>query len=54
MIAPLAAEVRRRLGDAVFTLDDETLEQAVSRLLLASGRRSRARSRSPGAASGPG
>lgn len=39
MIAPLAAEVRRRLGDAVFTLDDETLEQAVARLLLASGRR---------------
>jgi nicotinamide-nucleotide amidase len=39
MIAPLAAEVQRRLGDLVFTLDDETLEQAVSRLLLASGRR---------------
>jgi nicotinamide-nucleotide amidase len=39
MIAPLAAEVHRRLGDVVFTLDDETLEQAVSRLLLASGRR---------------
>lgn len=39
MIAPLAAEVHRRLGDLVFTLDDESLEQAVSRLLLASGRR---------------
>lgn len=39
MIAPLATEVHRRLGDLVFTLDDETLEEAVSRLLLASGRR---------------
>ena len=36
MIAPIATEVHRRLGDVVFTLDDETLEQAVSRLLLAS------------------
>ncbi len=39
MIGPLATEVQRRLGDVVFSLDDETLEQAVSRLLLASGRR---------------
>jgi nicotinamide-nucleotide amidase len=39
MIAPVAAEVHRRLGDVVFSVDDETLEQAVSRLLLASGRR---------------
>jgi nicotinamide-nucleotide amidase len=39
MIAPLATEVHRRLGDVVFSLDDETLEQAVSRLLLASRRR---------------
>ncbi|MGZ8630061.1 MAG: competence/damage-inducible protein A [Actinomycetota bacterium] len=39
MITPIAGEVHRRLGDLVFTLDDETLEQAVSRLLLASGRR---------------
>jgi nicotinamide-nucleotide amidase len=39
MIAPVAAEVRSRLGDVVFTLEDEPLEQAVSRLLLDSGRR---------------
>ena len=39
MIGPIAAEVHRRLGDVVFSLDDETLEQAVSGLLLASGRR---------------
>ena len=39
MIAPVATEVRERLGDVVFTLDDETLEQAVTRLLLASDRR---------------
>ena len=39
MIAPLASEVGRRLGDVVFSHDDESLEQAVSRLLLASGRR---------------
>ena len=30
--------MRRRLGDVVFSDDDETLERAVSRLLLASGR----------------
>ena len=39
MIAPLASEVGHRLGDLVFSLDDESLEQAVSRLLLVSGRR---------------
>ena len=39
LIAPIANEVHRRLGDVVFTLDDESLEQAVSRLLLESGRR---------------
>jgi nicotinamide-nucleotide amidase len=39
MIRPVVAEVHERLGDVVFTLDDETLEQAVSRLLRASGRR---------------
>jgi nicotinamide-nucleotide amidase len=33
LIAPVLAEVVRRLGDAVFTVDDETLEEAVSRLL---------------------
>lgn len=38
MIAPVVAEVRGRLGDVVFSDDDETLERAVSRLLLASGR----------------
>jgi nicotinamide-nucleotide amidase len=39
MIAPVTSEVLRRLGDVVFTIDDETLEQAVTRLLLTSGRR---------------
>jgi nicotinamide-nucleotide amidase len=39
MMAPLATEVHRRLGDVVFSLDGESLEQAVSRLLLASRRR---------------
>jgi nicotinamide-nucleotide amidase len=38
MLAPLVAEVRRRLGDAVFTVDDEELEGAVGRLMRA-GRR---------------
>jgi nicotinamide-nucleotide amidase len=36
MIAPLADIVANRLGDAVFTRDDESLEQAVIRLLRAS------------------
>jgi nicotinamide-nucleotide amidase len=35
LIAPLADEVRRRLGDAVFTTVGESLEGAVGRLLLA-------------------
>ncbi len=33
LIAPITEEVVRRLGDAVFTTDDETLEGAVARLL---------------------
>jgi nicotinamide-nucleotide amidase len=38
LLAPLAAEVRARLGDALFTVDDEELEEAVGRLLRAAGR----------------
>jgi competence/damage-inducible protein CinA-like protein len=38
MIAPVVAEVRGRLGDPVFTDHDETLEEAVGRLLTAAGR----------------
>ena len=38
MIAPLAAEVQRRLGDVVFTTEDESLEEAVGRLLRAGGK----------------
>jgi nicotinamide-nucleotide amidase len=38
LIAPVADEVRRRLGDVVFSEADETLEEAVVRLLTASGR----------------
>lgn len=37
LIAPLAAEVRSRLGEVVFTDRDETLPEAVARLLRASG-----------------
>ncbi len=37
MLAPLVAEVATRLGDAVFTVDDEELEVAVGRLLRAAG-----------------
>jgi nicotinamide-nucleotide amidase len=33
IIAPVADEVVRRLGDTVFSTDDESLEQAVARLL---------------------
>ena len=33
LLAPLADEVRRRLGNAIFTVDDEELEEAVGRLL---------------------
>jgi nicotinamide-nucleotide amidase len=36
-IDPVAKEVRRRLGDVVFTDEDETLEEAVGRLLLGAG-----------------
>jgi nicotinamide-nucleotide amidase len=36
-IAPVADEVVRRIGDDVFTTEDETLEQAVVRLLRAAG-----------------
>jgi competence/damage-inducible protein CinA-like protein len=37
-IEPVAEELRRRLGDHVFTSDDETLEEVVVRLLRSSGR----------------
>ncbi len=37
MIAPVAAEVRARLGHAVFTDRDEALEEAVGRLLTEAG-----------------
>jgi nicotinamide-nucleotide amidase len=36
--APLVAEILQRLGDVVFTVEDEELEEAVGRLLKASGR----------------
>jgi nicotinamide-nucleotide amidase len=38
MLAPLAAEVQARLADALFTVDDEELEEALGRLLRADGR----------------
>lgn len=38
LIDPLALEVRARLGDVIFTDADETLEQAVGRLLTAAAR----------------
>jgi nicotinamide-nucleotide amidase len=38
MLAPLVDEVRVRLGDVVFTAEDESLEEAVLRLLRASER----------------
>ena len=38
LLAPLVADVRARLGDALFTVDDEELEQAVGRLLRAAGK----------------
>ena len=38
LLAPLVEEVRTRLGDAVFTVDDEELEEAVGRLLRAAGK----------------
>lgn len=37
LIEPVAEEIRRRLGDVVFTSDDETLEAAVVRLLTSAG-----------------
>jgi nicotinamide-nucleotide amidase len=39
LLGPLAEEVERRLGDVVFTTEDESLEQTVVRLLVAAGRR---------------
>jgi nicotinamide-nucleotide amidase len=39
LLAPLAEEIRARLGDVVFSPTDESLEQAVLRLLQASDRR---------------
>ena len=53
LIEPVAEEVRRRLGDEVFTSEDETLEQAVVRLLAARARRSPVPSRSPAGEWGP-
>ncbi len=38
LIEPVAEEVRRRLGDEVFTSEDESLEQAVVRLSAASSK----------------
>jgi nicotinamide-nucleotide amidase len=38
IIAPVADEVVRRLGDTVFSTEDESLEEAVSRLLRERGR----------------
>jgi nicotinamide-nucleotide amidase len=37
LIEPVAEEVRRRIGDHVFTSEDETLEEAVVRLLIDAG-----------------
>jgi nicotinamide-nucleotide amidase len=39
MIEPIAEELRRRLGDHIFSADDESLEEAVVRLLSAKGTR---------------
>ncbi|MEP7059142.1 MAG: competence/damage-inducible protein A [Actinomycetota bacterium] len=38
LISPVAAEVERRLGDVVFTRNDERLEEAVGRLLIGTRR----------------
>jgi nicotinamide-nucleotide amidase len=38
LIDPVAEEVLRRIGDEVFTAEDESLEEAVVRLLSASGK----------------
>ena len=43
LIEPIAEEVRRRLGDDVFTSDDESLEEAVVRLLADARRDARLR-----------
>jgi nicotinamide-nucleotide amidase len=37
LIEPVAEEVRRRIGDHVFTSEDETLEETVVRLLIDAG-----------------
>ena len=37
LIEPVAEEIRRRIGDEVFTSEDETLEETVIRLLTAAG-----------------
>ena len=37
LLEPLVEEIRRRLGDALFTVDDEELEAAVGRLLRSRG-----------------
>jgi nicotinamide-nucleotide amidase len=37
LIEPVVEEVRRRIGDHVFTSEDETLEEAVVRLLIDAG-----------------
>ena len=50
LIEPIAEEVRGRLGDDVFTTEDETLEGAVVRLLTDAGATLRAPSRSPAGA----
>ena len=47
LLTPLVADVRARLGDALFTVDDEELEQAVDGCSGRRGRRWRARSHSP-------
>ena len=39
LIEPVAEEVRRRLGDEVFTSEDESLEEVVVRLLQDAGKR---------------
>lgn len=39
LIEPVAEEVRRRLGDEVFTSEDESLEEVVVRLLRDTGKR---------------
>ncbi|MDP9184352.1 MAG: competence/damage-inducible protein A, partial [Actinomycetota bacterium] len=39
LVRPLADEIRRRLGDVIFTDTDESLEAAVIRLLTAAGKR---------------